>query len=49
MRVKKYWSLYLNLENIKSVQGTIKKFETENEEIDDPIKINKEFFFGNLV
>lgn len=34
--------LFWNLEKTKVVQGTVKKLETENEEINNPINGNKE-------
>ena len=42
LKIQWHYDLFLNLEKNKAVQGTIKKRETENEEIGDPIKMNME-------
>ena len=41
---------FLNLEKTKATQGTVKKLEKNNKEIDNPVEINKklERFFENL-
>ena len=41
---------FLNLEKTKGTQGTVKKLEINNKEIDNPVEINKELerFFENL-
>ena len=41
---------FLNLEKTKATQGTIKKLEIDNKEIDNSVETNKELerFFENL-
>ena len=41
---------FLNLEKTKATQGTIKKLEVDNQEIDNFVEINKELekLFENL-
>ena len=43
-------NFFLNLEKTKATEGTVKKLETNNKEIDNPVEINKELerFFENL-
>ena len=42
--------VFLNLEKAKATQGTVKKLEIDNKEIDNSVEINKELerFFENL-
>ena len=45
-----YTKVFLNLEKTKATQGTVKKLEIDNKEIDNFVEINKELekFFENL-
>ena len=46
---EKSTKFFLNLEKTKVTQGTVKKLEINNKEIDNPVEINKELerFFEN--
>ena len=58
VRSKRQWyedgeksnKFFLNLEKTKVTQGTVKKLEINNKEIDNPVEINKELerFLENL-
>ena len=41
---------FLNIEKTKATEGTVKKLDINNKEIDNPVEINKELerFFENL-
>ena len=47
---EKSTKLFLNLEKTKATEGTVKKLEINNKEIDNSVEINKELerFFENL-
>ena len=50
-RGTKITKFFLNLEKTKAKQGTVKKIEINNKEIDNSVEINKELqkVFENLV
>ena len=50
-RGTKITNFFLNLEKTKAKQGTVKKIEINNKEIDNSVEINKELqkVFENLV
>ena len=47
---EKSTKFFLNLEKTKATQGTVKKLEIDNKEIDNSVEINEELekFFENL-
>ena len=49
-RVKKLTKFFLNLQKTKATQGTVKKLEIDNKEIDNSVEVNKklEKFFESL-